>query len=335
MPVRSGEWSIFAGAKVYYASSQSPRAYIKALMAVRGCRPQVVYLNGLLNLHFSVIPALLALVGFWRGARIVLAPRGELNDGALALKSFKKRLFLAAAKCLRLYNQIEWHASSPLEAAEISQIFRPNRPIWIHENESLVPPSAARTDSRSGLVSRVVFISRLSPKKGVHVLLEALRNVTSPLRVDIYGDAEDPRYLKRCEELAESAGAEVEIHFHGAIPPTRIRGAFAEGDAFFFPTAGENFGHVIAEALSAGCPVFACDVTPWTNHIAPSGGLVADLRPESWGSALQHFAEESPDARAARRLGAADAFDAWAAVAGTRPSFLDVLSGTHVGTIAK
>src|SRR5581483_8212658 len=30
-----------------------------------------------------------------------------------------------------------------------------------------------------------------------------------------------------------------------------------------FPTHGENYGHVIREALAAGCPVIISDQTPW------------------------------------------------------------------------
>ena len=34
---------------------------------------------------------------------------------------------------------------------------------------------------------------------------------------------------------------------------------------FLFPTLGENYGHVIQEALSAGCPVILSNQTPWNN----------------------------------------------------------------------
>ena len=36
-------------------------------------------------------------------------------------------------------------------------------------------------------------------------------------------------------------------------------------DLFFLPTLGENYGHVIAEALTAGTPVLLSDATPWRN----------------------------------------------------------------------
>ena len=36
-----------------------------------------------------------------------------------------------------------------------------------------------------------------------------------------------------------------------------------EYDLFFFPTLGENYGHVIVEALSQGTPILIADTTPW------------------------------------------------------------------------
>jgi glycosyltransferase involved in cell wall biosynthesis len=41
---------------------------------------------------------------------------------------------------------------------------------------------------------------------------------------------------------------------------------------FFLPTCGENFGHVILEALLAGCPVLISDQTPWRNLQAKGVG---------------------------------------------------------------
>src|SRR5690606_30696259 len=33
----------------------------------------------------------------------------------------------------------------------------------------------------------------------------------------------------------------------------------------FMPTKGENFGHIILESLTTGCPVLISDRTPWKN----------------------------------------------------------------------
>jgi len=54
---------------------------------------------------------------------ILLAPRGELMEGALSLKAFKKRIFLNFAKLFRIYQNVTWHASSEYEAEDIEREF--------------------------------------------------------------------------------------------------------------------------------------------------------------------------------------------------------------------
>ncbi len=39
---------------------------------------------------------------------------------------------------------------------------------------------------------------------------------------------------------------------------------------FLLPTWGREFGHVIVEALAAGCPVIISDLTPW-RHLEETG----------------------------------------------------------------
>ena len=63
---------------------------------------------------------------------------------------------------------------------------------------------------------------------------------------------------------------------------------FAENDLFFFPTHGENYGHVIAEALVAGCPVLISDQTSWRNLEHEKVGWDIPLdQPEKYIAVLQ------------------------------------------------
>ena len=45
---------------------------------------------------------------------------------------------------------------------------------------------------------------------------------------------------------------------------------FSKYDVFLFPTKGENYGHVIFEALAGGCIPIISDQTPW-NDIEQAG----------------------------------------------------------------
>nr|MCR5673962.1 hypothetical protein [Lachnospiraceae bacterium] len=52
---------------------------------------------------------------------------------------------------------------------------------------------------------------------------------------------------------------------------------FADHDAFLFPTLGENYGHVIAESLAAGCIPVISDTTPWIDLEEKGCGYVLAL----------------------------------------------------------
>jgi glycosyltransferase involved in cell wall biosynthesis len=51
--------------------------------------------------------------------------------------------------------------------------------------------------------------------------------------------------------------------YQGSIPHDDVASALVRADLFFLPTRGENFGHVLLEAWSAGAPVLTSDQTPW------------------------------------------------------------------------
>ncbi len=68
---------------------------------------------------------------------------------------------------------------------------------------------------------------------------------------------------------------------HGPLPPDRVAEALRANHLLFLPTRSENFGHVILEALAAGCPVLLSDRTPWRNLARAGVGWDLPLdRPE-------------------------------------------------------
>jgi hypothetical protein len=60
--------------------------------------------------NFSI--KLFIAVGRGRGVPTILAPRGELFVGALGLKAFCKRIFIALVKAVNLYQYVSWPGSS-------------------------------------------------------------------------------------------------------------------------------------------------------------------------------------------------------------------------------
>ena len=91
-------------------------------------------------------------------------------------------------------------------------------------------------------------------------MLEGLRG---DIQLNIHGPLEDKGYWTECQKIIDSLPRNVQVRYRGEVVYDRVIEVLADHDLFFFPTLGENFGHVILEALVAGCPVVTSDRTPW------------------------------------------------------------------------
>ena len=60
-----------------------------------------------------------------------------------------------------------------------------------------------------------------------------------------------------------NAGLEKQIHFQGEVMGEDKIECYRGADLFVLPSFSENFGLVIAEALSCGVPVITTRETPW------------------------------------------------------------------------
>jgi len=90
-----------------------------------------------------------------------------------------------------------------------------------------------------------------------------LKGLNGEVQFHIYGPMEDQSYWARCQKIITTLPGNIEVRYCGSVEHNHVNVVMREHDLFFFPTLGENFGHVILEALCAGCPVLISDQTPW------------------------------------------------------------------------
>ena len=102
--------------------------------------------------------------------------------------------------------------------------------------------------------------------------IEMLKQVEATVNFDVYGPAEDEAYWAECRAAAEALPSNIKFQYRGSLSPMDVPKTLAQYDLFLLPTLGENFGHVIAEALSAGLPVLISDTTPWRDLAEKSIG---------------------------------------------------------------
>lgn len=143
----------------------------------------------------------------------------------------------------------------------------------------------AKDGRKDGALRHILFVGRISPEKGLHVLLEAFRRIAAKypdVQLDIVGPesaapvefifklSDDPRvsglisfcgrdymsYLK--ERLAPHLIRHV--RFSGSVPYSALTDRYAAADVYVQPSFIEAFPLPIPEAMAAGVPVVATRV---------------------------------------------------------------------------
>jgi glycosyltransferase involved in cell wall biosynthesis len=269
--VRDG-WNKVGHAQVWYFNSRnvSVRPLIDLFNEVI---PDVVYLNSFFDNIFTQRILWARRLGLLGKAPIVLAPRGEFSSGALGFKQMKKKIYLYLMKATKIYSNLVWHASSKYEQDDILHalnfVYSKNIRIAMNLAPDLgsveMQQLTGRKARNKGEPLRVCFLSRISPKKNLDFALKVLAQVRFPVVFTIYGPKEVASYWAECESLVASFPPNIKVIYEGEVHPNAVKQTLAQHDLFFFPTRGENYGHVIHEALAAGLPVLISDQTPWSN----------------------------------------------------------------------
>lgn len=293
-------WNTVGRSQVFYASQKvlTLRGIARLL---RETPHDLLYLNSYLAVSFTTLPLLARRLGMAPRKPCVLAPRGEFSPGALQLKAAKKQLFTVVMKILRLHHGVIWQASSDFERLDISNAMGSVAGQIMVAPDLLPKVSSEKADAEclhdnaESHALRMVFLSRISPMKNLDYLLTVLKKVTMRIELSIYGTLGNPEYWSMCERLIHELPSSIVVHYRGEVNPKDVLAAFAQHDVFFFPTRGENFGHVIFEALSAGTCVVVSDQTPWKHD---QGGAVEAIPLEdenAWVKAAERWAVCSND----------------------------------------
>jgi glycosyltransferase involved in cell wall biosynthesis len=250
------------GERVMYLSETS-LGRRKLAEIIAETNPDVVYINGMYSRYFSILPLRL-LKG--KGKKVIVASRGMLAEGALGVKSQKKKWFLRWASLRGYYNSITFHATNPGEREDIQRVLGTVRNIEVADNFPAlrVIPLARKSGKEQGVL-RLINVARIAPEKNLLFAIECLQNVREgKVRFEIYGPVYNEEYYLRCKSAAEGCGPNVEVLFHGPLQPEKIPDVLMRQDLMFMPTLGENYGHIIIESLMSGTPTLISDRTPFT-----------------------------------------------------------------------
>jgi glycosyltransferase involved in cell wall biosynthesis len=123
----------------------------------------------------------------------------------------------------------------------------------------------------------LLFLSRIHPKKGCDLLIEAFSRVAmqdARLHLVLAGP-DSVGWRAQLAARAEQLGLTGRITFTGMLAGAVKWGAYDASEVFVLPSHQENFGIVVAEALASGLPVLTTHkVNIWREIQNAGAGLV-------------------------------------------------------------
>lgn len=192
----------------------------------------------------------------------VWSPRGMFSQWSWQYKAHLKRPFWYLLQKPALKRVDCFHATSQEEVEDIRRRGF-TQPIALIPNGVEVPPTEALSPSKE---NKLVFLSRIHTKKGVHLLIPAWLQIADQFpdwKLVIAGKL-DSAYATEMQELAKTHQAP-RLEFAGEVLGSAKTQLLSSARLFVLPSFSENFGIAIAEALAHKTPVITTIHTPWHN----------------------------------------------------------------------
>ncbi len=183
---------------------------------------------------------------------------------------------------------------------------------------------------------QVLFVGQVVPRKGLHVLVEALTRLPrGSWRLTVVGDDRwHPAYARRVRAGLRRRGLESAVTWLGPQPPEGVARAMRRAQVLAVPSRAEGYAVVYVEAMGFGLPVIGSRVGGGPELIRPgeNGYLAGPERVDEVATALRALLEPSHRARLSRAaLRTYREHPTWEDAARTFETFLQTFVGPDAG----
>lgn len=269
-------WNKVGKANVWYVK---PNGFTFSLIRKLIKESDLVYCCGFYD-DYAYKTLILNRIGKTYNKSIIVASMGTFSEGALSNKSLKKKVFIGICNLLGLFKNVIWSVTSKYEQEDVERAL--GRCVKCEIAEDLprtnVPGKSPLMKSETEVITlKVVFISRICPQKNLITAIKCLSKTTASVSFSIFGPQEDAEYWQKCKKELTLLPKNIKWRYGGSIPSEKVQEEFCKHDVFLFPTLGENYGHVIFEALSVGCIPVISDQTPWNFLSTRNAGFVVNV----------------------------------------------------------
>ena len=241
------------------------------------------------NCCWMPISALAAMWAHNAGYKVVYTPHGMLEPYAIARHYLTKKLpaiLLFQKKGIKVSDLI--HSTAETERGNLLRLGWNDRICVIPNCVQLDGIEMKQSWKRN---RKILFLSRIHPKKGVNFLIEAVAKLKEDFTgytVTIAGPG-DGAYIEELKTLAKRCGVEDIVEFIGPVGDADKWSLYRDADLFVLPTWSENFGIVVPEALACGTPVITTIGTPWAELNDRQCGWCTEIGTQPTADALMKF----------------------------------------------
>jgi glycosyltransferase involved in cell wall biosynthesis len=265
-------------------------------------KADVVHVHGLYR--FACVAA--CHVSRQHGVPFIIKPHGSLDPFLFRVRRIRKWLpeRMLIKPNLAKAAAIHFTARAEMELAAESGLFKPGdgcpvangvvipEGIDLGESEAGTPGEFFEAFPRARGKRMLLFLSRLNFKKGLDILAKAvglLRKQRNDTHLVIAGPDED-QYSQKVKGWLKAEGCLDMATFTGMLDGILKASAYKAADVFVLPSYTENFGMVIAEAMSHGVPVVISNkVNIWREVEEYGAGLVTECDPEATARAINEI----------------------------------------------
>lgn len=238
---------------------------------------------------FPTIPVLLMCRLFRK--MLVWSPRGAILDASEwdgARRKGLKRIWEHVCNKIIQRGTVTLHVTS-LAEKETSLARIPKASAVVIRNGVNIPHDLPQRNWLPSGMMRLLFLGRLSPKKGIENLLDAMKILDDDsIFLRIYGTG-DRKYADCLKQRAKEAGLLGKgVDFAGHVDGDAKRAGLIDADVCVIPSFSENFAMVVAEALASGLPVIVSRNLPqWADVESRNCGLWVENDSASLAAAIR------------------------------------------------
>lgn len=226
------------------------------------------------------------------GVPYILRSIGQLSPWSLSRSSGRKNLMMRLIERRNLEGAACLHFTTTAERDEAAALGLGTPSMVLPLGVTLPQIDGSEAEKAADGTIRFLFLSRLHPKKQLDRLLKAfalLRTGQPEARweLGIAGNGE-PAYVADLQQLASELGIGEQCRWLGFLEGNAKWEALRLADWFVLPSAAENFGIAVVEALAAGTPVILSPQVAVAESVTRAGaGLVCDSDPTTLTETLR------------------------------------------------